>query len=184
MRLQYYAVVLDGLRSIKRLLNMGVTHFRWKHIKKECRRNEGYTRYFSLLVCKSSTTEILMFGPLYKVGLWAEEREQHPPLPREEDPAGDHQSQPGHVCKYKCYRYITLYQKSDLCIPRNLTELPHSRFVHSCICERFISSQAWSWSVYLAATKYADRSWEYINRSEIHECWNLETEHYHFGLRK
>jgi hypothetical protein len=24
----------------------------------------------------------------------------------------------------------------------------------------------------------ADRSWEYINRSQIHECGNCETEHY------
>ncbi len=31
-----------------------------------------------------------------------------------------------------------LYQKSDLCIPRNETARPCSGFLHSCICERFI----------------------------------------------
>ncbi len=49
------------------------------------------------------------------------------------------------------------------------------------ICERFINSQS-SWSAYLAAAKYADRSWEYIHRSQIHECGNWETEHYNSVL--
>ncbi len=35
----------------------------------------------------------------------------------------------------------TLYRKSDLCIPRNETARPHSQFLHSCICKRFIYSQ-------------------------------------------
>ncbi len=39
-----------------------------------------------------------------------------------------------------------------------------------------------NWSAYLAAAKYADRSWEYINRSQIHECGNWETEHYNSVL--
>ncbi len=29
----------------------------------------------------------------------------------------------------------------------------------------------------MADAKYADRPWEYINRSQIHECGNWETEH-------
>jgi hypothetical protein len=29
-------------------------------------------------------------------------------------------------------------------------------------------------STYFAAAKYADRSWEYIDRSQIHECGNWE----------
>jgi hypothetical protein len=28
------------------------------------------------------------------------------------------------------------------------------------------------WSAYFAAGKYVDRSWEYINRSQTHECGN------------
>jgi hypothetical protein len=34
----------------------------------------------------------------------------------------------------------------------------------------------------LAAAKKADKSWGYINRSQIHECGNWETEYYNSGL--
>ncbi len=74
---------------------------------------------------------------------------------------------------------------SDLCIPRNKTALPCyfqtelkcyvSQFPHLCICERFIYSQ--DQSVYFAATKQVDWSWEYINCSQIHECRNWERGH-------
>ncbi len=40
-----------------------------------------------------------------------------------------------------------------------------SQFLHSYTCERFIYFQDRS-----AAGKYLDRSWEYINRSQTHEC--------------
>ncbi len=66
----------------------------------------------------------------------------------------------------------TLYRKSDLCIIRNETAGPSSQFLHSCVCERLIYSQ--DRSAYLAAA-----NWEYINSSQIHECVNGETEHYH-----
>ncbi len=45
------------------------------------------------------------------------------------------------------------------------------------------------WAIYifppvclLAPAKYAPRSWEYINRSHIHECGNWKTEHYNSVL--
>jgi hypothetical protein len=57
---------------------------------------------------------------------------------------------------------------------------PHSQFLHSCICERFTYSQ--DRSAYLTAAKKADRSWEYINCSQIHQCGNWETEHYKADL--
>jgi hypothetical protein len=44
-----------------------------------------------------------------------------------------------------------LYQKSDLCIPRNETAQPQSEILHLCICERFIYSQ--ERSAFLAAAK-------------------------------
>jgi hypothetical protein len=50
----------------------------------------------------------------------------------------------------------------------NITVRPQSQFLHSCFCERFIYSH--HRSVYFAAGKYVDRSWEYINRSQTHEC--------------
>jgi hypothetical protein len=37
-------------------------------------------------------------------------------------------------------------------------------------------------STYLAAAKLADRSWEYINRSQINEFGNCGTEHYNSVL--
>jgi hypothetical protein len=51
----------------------------------------------------------------------------------------------------------------------------------SCVCEQFIYSQ--DRSTYLAATKWADRSWKFINLSQnIYECRNWETEHYYSVL--
>jgi hypothetical protein len=47
---------------------------------------------------------------------------------------------------------------------------PQSQFPHSWVCERFIYSQ--DGCAYSAAGKYADRSWEYISRSQTHECDN------------
>jgi hypothetical protein len=68
-----------------------------------------------------------------------------------------------------------------LCILRNETVEPsyfQNRIIMFClpipiviytgICERFIYFQ--DRSVYFAAAKYVDRSWEYINRSQTHEC--------------
>ncbi len=46
---------------------------------------------------------------------------------------------------------------------------------HSYVCERFIYSE--DESTYLAAAKQIDRSWKYINLSQIYECRNWETEH-------
>ncbi len=66
---------------------------------------------------------------------------------------------------------------SDLCVPEmNLPGLIISKtnlmfclpFPHTCICERYIYSK--DRSTYFVA----DRSWENINRSEIHECRNWE----------
>ncbi len=67
-----------------------------------------------------------------------------------------------------------LYRKSDLCIPRNETSRPRSHFLHSGICERFIYSQ--DQSAYFASAKLAIMG-KYTSL-QIHECGNLETEHY------
>jgi hypothetical protein len=47
-----------------------------------------------------------------------------------------------------------------------------SQFLQSYICERVIYFQ--DWSAYSAAEKYLDQSWEYINRSQTHECGNWD----------
>ncbi len=47
---------------------------------------------------------------------------------------------------------------------------PQSQFPLSCVCERFVYSH--DLPAYSAAGKYVDRSWEYTNRSQTHECRN------------
>ena len=47
-----------------------------------------------------------------------------------------------------------------------------SKFLHSYICERFIHFL--DRSVYFAVAKYVGGSWEYINRSQTHECGNWD----------
>ncbi len=63
-----------------------------------------------------------------------------------------------------------LQRKLHLCILRKRFARPQSKFPHSCVCELFIYSQ--DRSTYFPAAEYADRSWEYINRSQTKECGN------------
>ncbi len=59
---------------------------------------------------------------------------------------------------------FTLQQNSHLCMSFLGIARPHSQFPHSCVCERFISSQ----------DRSTCRSWEYINRTQKHECGNWD----------
>ncbi len=61
-----------------------------------------------------------------------------------------------------------LQWKFDLCSPRKESVHPQSQSPHSCLCEQFIYSH-----LFPAAEK-ADRPWEYINRSQKHECRNWD----------
>jgi hypothetical protein len=55
------------------------------------------------------------------------------------------------------YRKVyTLQRKSHLCISRKGIARPQSLFLHSCVCERFISFQ--DWSTYFSAAEYINRS--------------------------
>ncbi len=64
----------------------------------------------------------------------------------------------------------TLQRKSHLCIPFLGIGRPQSHFPHSCACVRIIYSQ--NRSTYFLAAEKADQLWEYINRSQKHECGN------------
>jgi hypothetical protein len=66
----------------------------------------------------------------------------------------------------------TQYRKFETNIPRNGIAGPQSQFPHSCLCERFIYSH--DRSAYSAAVKDVDRFWEYIKRSQTHECGNWD----------
>jgi hypothetical protein len=62
---------------------------------------------------------------------------------------------------------MTQYRRFE----RNIHRKRISQFPHSCVSERFIYSHR---SGYSATGKYVDRSWEYINRLQTHECGNWE----------
>jgi hypothetical protein len=74
----------------------------------------------------------------------------------------------------------TLQGKSQLCIPFLGIARPQSQLPHSCVYERFIYSQ--DRSTHFPAAEQADRSWKYINLSQIYVCRNWETEHYNSVL--
>jgi hypothetical protein len=61
-------------------------------------------------------------------------------------------------------------KKFDLCFPRKGTAWPQTQFPHLCVCERFIYSH--DPSTYFPAAEYADRLWEYINRTQKYKCRN------------
>jgi hypothetical protein len=65
----------------------------------------------------------------------------------------------------------TKYRNFETNIPRKGISGSQSQFPHSCVCEWFIYSHDWS-SYSAGGNMYADRSWDYINRSQTHECWN------------
>jgi hypothetical protein len=65
------------------------------------------------------------------------------------------------------------YRKFEPNIPRKGIARPQSQFPHSSVCERFIYSR--DRSAYSATENMCvDQSWEYINRSQTHECGNWE----------
>ena len=75
-----------------------------------------------------------------------------------------------------CYINIILYhalqRNFDLCIPRKGIARPQSQFPHLCVCERSIYYHVRT--IYFPAAVLADRSGEYINRSQKYECWNWD----------
>jgi hypothetical protein len=53
-----------------------------------------------------------------------------------------------------------------VCVPKKGIGRPQSQFSHSCVCERYSYVRPTSFP----AAEEADRSEEYINRSQKHEC--------------
>ncbi len=71
---------------------------------------------------------------------------------------------------FQPYYHSALQRKYHLWIPFPGIARPQSQFPLSCVYVRFIYSQ--DQSTYLAAEKQTDRSWKYINLSQIHE-WSV-----------
>jgi hypothetical protein len=61
-----------------------------------------------------------------------------------------------------------LYRKFGTNVPRYETARPRSQFLHLCISERFIYIPTIGPTILLYCV--CVRSWEYINRSQMHEC--------------
>jgi hypothetical protein len=68
--------------------------------------------------------------------------------------------------------FTFMYFQKWNCYFQNRTIMFFLRDLHSYICERFIYFQVQS--AFSATGKYVDRSWEYINRSQSHECGNWD----------
>ncbi len=66
--------------------------------------------------------------------------------------------------KWSCYFQNRIIM---FCLP-----IPYTHIIESYICERFIYFQ--DRSAFSAAGKYVDRSREYKNRSQTHECGNWD----------
>ncbi len=77
-----------------------------------------------------------------------------------------------YICK--CLVSIYVFPEIKLLLPKqNYKVLSPSSYTHLyCICEKFIYFL--DRSAYSAAGKYVDQSWEYINRSQTHECGNWD----------
>ncbi len=68
--------------------------------------------------------------------------------------------------------YHALQRNLNLCIPRKGIARPQSQFSHLCVCERSIYSHVWP--TYFPAAEQAERSEEFINRSQKHESRNAD----------
>ncbi len=65
------------------------------------------------------------------------------------------------------------YWKFETNIPRKGIAWPQSKYPHSRVCERFIYIPTIDICLFWYR-KYVDRCWEYINRSQTHECGNWD----------
>ncbi len=66
-----------------------------------------------------------------------------------------------------------LQRQSHLCIPFLGIGRFQSQFPHSCFCEWFIYSEERS-TYFLQQNKQIHNAWEYMNRSQTHECGNWD----------
>jgi hypothetical protein len=91
--------------------------------------------------------------------------------PRSPDP--DHERGENTLVAFTGTELCSALQRNFvLCISRKGTARPQAQFRHSRACERCIYSN--HQSTYFPTAEYADLSWEYINRTQEHECWNWD----------
>jgi hypothetical protein len=63
-----------------------------------------------------------------------------------------------------------VFREMKLLFPKQNFNVLHSSFTHISVKDLYIQDR----SSYFVAGKYVDRSWEYINRSQTHECENYD----------
>ncbi len=75
--------------------------------------------------------------------------------------------------QYKCLVPIYVFPEMKL-LPKkqNYKVLSPSSYTHISVRNLYMYFQ--DRSAYIAARKYMDKSWEYINRSQTHECGNWD----------
>jgi hypothetical protein len=62
------------------------------------------------------------------------------------------------------------YEMKLLFPKQNYNVLSPNSYTHISVRDLYIQN----WSIYFAAAKYVDRSWEYISRSQTHFCRNWD----------
>jgi hypothetical protein len=76
--------------------------------------------------------------------------------------------------QYKCLVPIYVLPEMKLLFPKqNYNVLSPSSFVHISVRDLYTDNFQ-DRSAYSAAGKYVDRSWEYINHAQTHECENWD----------
>ncbi len=78
---------------------------------------------------------------------------------------------------HTCFLCISMYTARKIPFMYSFSGIarPQSQFPHSCVCSQ-------DRSTYFPTTEWANRSWKYINFSQIYECRNWETEPYNSVL--
>jgi hypothetical protein len=76
------------------------------------------------------------------------------------------------IIQYKCLVPIYVFPEMKLhCyLPKQNYNVLSPSYTHISVRDQYFQDR----SAYSAAGKYGDRSWEYINRSQTHECGNWD----------
>jgi hypothetical protein len=76
------------------------------------------------------------------------------------------------MSEFECLVPIDEFPEMKLLFPKQDYNVLSPSSYTSYICEKFIYFP--DRSVYSTAGKYVDQSWEYMNRSQTHECGNWD----------
>ncbi len=75
---------------------------------------------------------------------------------------------------YKCLVPIFVFPEMNLLFPKQDCNVLSPEFLHSYICEKFYLFPGSVCLFCCREKQYVDQSWEYIDRSQTHECGNWD----------